>query len=137
MAEKNNDKTKQSDSKQLSSSGETTFSMEGGRQTVKVPKEGVTPLAPGSLLQTFYARMTPDSAPGWNTLTITGLPANTRVISVWMTEWSAGNTSHAGGAWFTTSSVQLFAGGTRCRVRFHQSWNTHLPAGCMVIYGPG
>lgn len=84
----------------------------------------------------FFARLTPDASPGANSVIITGLPAGTRAISVWVTEWTAngGGQSHAGQAVFTTSSVQLFANGTQCRVLYHLHWTTHLPAGVQVIY---
>ena len=82
-----------------------------------------------------FSRMSPDASPGWNTLTISGLPAGTRGITAWVTEWKSGNRPHAGGAWFTTNSVQLFENGTKCRVRFHSSWGSHLPAGAQIIYG--
>lgn len=83
----------------------------------------------------FFARMVPDASPGWNTLTISGLPAGTRGISAWVTEWTAPNNPHAGGAIITTTSVQLFNNGTQCRVRFHLDWTTHLPAAAQVLFG--
>jgi len=67
----------------------------------------------------------------------TKLPTGTRAISVWMTEWILGDMPHAGGAFFYTSSVQLFNDGTQCRVVFDLDWSDHLPAACQVIYGPG
>jgi hypothetical protein len=116
-------------------SGDTQLTKTEGKQTVKLPKAAEVQ-APGSTLNTFFGRTSPDASPGWNTLTLSGLPLNTRVISVWMTEWVPGNYSHAGGAWFTTSSVQLYNQGTKCRVRYYLDWGSHLPAGYMVIYGP-
>ncbi len=83
----------------------------------------------------FAMRILPDAAPGRNQLTIRGLPAGTRLISVWMTEWSISGQSHAGGAIFSTTSVQLYDNGTKCRVIFNLQWGTHLPTGCQVIYG--
>jgi hypothetical protein len=134
---KGSSKSARSASARPQGSGKTLTKAEEGQQSVTLPKDGVAPLAPGSFLQTFFGRTSPDCAPGWNTLTLNGLPAGTRVITVWMTEWTIGNFSHAGGAWFTTASVQLYNGGRQCRVRYHSSWHTHLPAGYMVIYGPG
>jgi hypothetical protein len=118
----------------LDSSGEINYS--GEHLTIDALPEGMTMLAPGSAMHTFYSKITPDARPGDNTLIITGLPSITRVISVWVTEWTADNNSHAGGAWISTSSVQLFDGGTKCRVRFNLEWNSNLPTACMVIYGP-
>ena len=83
----------------------------------------------------FFGRITPDPNPGRATLTITGLPAGTRMVSVWMTEWTPPNNPHAGGAFFYTSSVQLYADGTNCRVIYSLDWSGHLPAGAQVIYG--
>jgi hypothetical protein len=85
----------------------------------------------------FFSRTTPDAGSGQNELTIYGLPTGTRFISVWMTEFtlSNGGSSHAGGAYFYTQSVQLFENGTKCRVRFSLAWGTSLPAGCQVIFG--
>jgi len=82
----------------------------------------------------FFGRITPDASPGRNTLTISGLPAGTRCISVWMTEFVAPNQPHAGGAFFYTTSVQLFNNGTQCRVIFNLDWGKFLPAACQVIY---
>jgi hypothetical protein len=115
----------------LATSGATKLETKGAKQTGKVTKADVSAAAG---LTFFFGRTVPDCSPGWNTLTLT-LPAGTRVISVWMTEWANGNVSHAGAAWFTTSSVQLFANGTRCRVQYHSSWGTNLPAGYQVILG--
>jgi hypothetical protein len=137
MAKSANQAGTKSNSSGQQTSGDTQLTKQEGKLTLKVPKAAAGAKAPGSALNTFFARITPDASPGWNTLTINGLPANTRVISVWMTEWVQGNFSHAGGAWYTTSSVQLYASGTRCRVRFYLDWGSHLPSGCMVIYGPG
>lgn len=136
MAKTINDKSKSS-AENLESSGKTQFTQSEGRQTLNLPKSAVAPAAGGAALQTFFSRTSPDSSPGWNTLTINGLPTNTRVITVWMTEWIPGNFSHAGAAWYTTASVQLFDQGRKCRVRYHLDWGSHLPTGCMVIYGPG
>jgi kumamolisin len=88
-------------------------------------------------LTSFFSRITPDPNPGRTILTISGLPTGTRAISVWMTEWILGDMPHAGGAFFYTSSVQLYNDGTQCRVVFDLDWSDHLPAACQVIYGPG
>ena len=88
-------------------------------------------------LSSFFTRITPDASPGRNSLVISGLPAGTRVVSVWMTEWLPGNQPHAGGAFFYTNSVQLFNNGTQCRVIFNLEWGAHLPTACQVIFGPG
>lgn len=82
-----------------------------------------------------FGRMTPDARPGQNKLTITGLPAGTRGITAWITEVLPDGTPHAGGAWFTTTSVQLFDDGRQCRVLFTSSFNTHLPAAAQVMFG--
>lgn len=136
MATKKNAR-KSADSKAAKDSGPTQLAVSEGKLTLKVPQAGPQVAAAGSALQTFFARTTPDSSPGWNTLTINGLPLNTRVITVWMTEWVSGNFSHAGGAWFSTYSVQLYNQGRNCRVRYYMDWGSHLPTGCQVIYGPG
>lgn len=111
--------------------------MNPGESAMDVSGGFSSPTAPGTLLHSFFGRITPDSAPGLNTLTITGLPAGTRAISVWMTEWVGPNNPHAGSAVFNTESVQLFENGTKCRVRFRSSWGSHLPAAAQGIYGPG
>jgi hypothetical protein len=85
-------------------------------------------------VRTAFLRIAPDAAPGTNTLTISGLPAGTRSVSAWMTEWSLPNNPHAGGARFDTMSVQLYQNGTKCRVVFRSSWNRHLPAAVQLIY---
>ncbi len=123
---------KSSNKTKVASSGSTAPQPGVGVQTLKLPPT----LQAQAVLQTLFARISPDSSPGWNTLTISGLPAGTRAISVWMTEWSLPNNPHAGGAWYTTASVQLYANGTKCRVRYHLDWSTHLPTACQVIYGP-
>jgi hypothetical protein len=82
----------------------------------------------------FFSRMSPDPSPGRNTLTISGLPAGTRGITAWVTEWSAGDKPHAGGAFFYTHSVQLYDDGKKCRVVFDLDWGSHLPAGAQVIF---
>ncbi len=120
---------------ELQTSGKTQPIKTEGQQSLKLP-DAVSGQAAGSQLQTFFGRVTPDASPGWNTLTITGLPLGSRVASVWMTEWVAGNFSHAGSAWYSTASVQLYDQGSKCRVRYHLDWGTHLPTGFMLIYGP-
>ena len=119
-----------------SNSGATASQPITTEATITAPNAPAT-MAPGSALQSFFSRSTPDASPGRNTLTINGLPAGTRTISVWMTEWVAGNAPHAGAAFFYTTSVQLYNNGTQCRVIYNLDWNNHLPAGCSVIYGPG
>lgn len=121
----------------VASSGETANEAKTNVTQVDLAKVKIRPQAAGSLLNTFFSRTTPDSSPGRNILTISGLPAGTRVISVWMTEWSQDGQPHAGGAFFYTTSVQLYNNGQQCRVVYNQDWNTNLPAGCQVIYGPG
>jgi len=108
-----------------------------GESVMELPGGFSSPAAPGTMLQTHFGRITPDSSPGLNTLTISGLPAGTRAISVWITEWVSPNNPHAGSAVFTTESVQLYENGTKCRVRFRSSWGSHLPAAAQVIFGPG
>ena len=120
---------------QVSTSGRTATQEAVQELTVKVPKE-VAPAAPGAALRTFFTRIAPDAAPGYNNLTITGLPPGTRAISAWMTEFALPNNPHAGGAFFSTQSVQLYDNGTRCRVRFHLQWGSHLPTAVQCIYGP-
>jgi hypothetical protein len=106
--------------------------MAGGALSLKVgDKEALL----AGQVRVFFSRMAPDASPGWNTLTISGLPAGTRGITAWVTEWAPGNKPHAGGAWFNTESVQLFDDGRQCRVRFYSTWGSHLPAGVQVIYG--
>lgn len=117
------------------SSGET--SDQPLTTTLSLDASKAQPRALAAGLSSFFARTSPDASPGRNVLTIRGLPAGTRVITVWMTEWAQGNQPHAGGAFFYTSSVQLYSNGTLCRVVFNLDWGSHLPAGCQVIYGPG
>lgn len=119
----------------VAGSGKTAANAPTTEQTLDVSKARVQALAGN--LQSFFSRISPDASPGRNTLTLSGLPAGTRVISVWMTEWSQGNQPHAGGAFFYTTSVQLYNNGTQCRVVFNLDWGSHLPAACQAIYGPG
>ncbi|MBP3956155.1 hypothetical protein J8F10_12765 [Gemmata sp. G18] len=119
----------------VASSGDTAAHPKTGEHKLDVSKVQARALANG--LSSFFSRTTPDASPGRNILTISGLPAGTRVITVWITEWAAGNRPHAGGAFFYTTSVQLFNNGTQCRVVYNLDWGSHLPAGCQVIYGPG
>jgi hypothetical protein len=81
----------------------------------------------------------PNSQPGNNTLSISGL-AGVRTISVWITELYSGQQPgvyipHAGGAVFQTVSVQLDGINNICRVLYTQNWNTPLLAGAQVILG--
>jgi len=119
----------------VAGSGETAIQPQSTSLKLDVSKVEVRALAGG--LNSFFSRTSPDASPGRNTLTISGLPTGTRVVSVWMTEWIPGNQPHAGGAFFYTTSVQLYNNGTQCRVVFNLDWGDHLPAGCQVIYGPG
>ncbi len=119
----------------LVGSGTTVSDPKSNMMELEVGKAKVRELANG--LNSFFSRTTPDGSPGRNVLTINGLPAGTRVISVWITEWSEGNKPHAGGAFFYTTSVQLYNDGTQCRVIFNLDWSDHLATGCQVIYGPG
>lgn len=92
---------------------------------------------PEGQLATFFGRLDQDASSGWNSLTISGLPTGTRVISVWMTEWKNNNTPHAAGAFYNTVSVQLYSDGRACRVRYHMGgWPDNLPTGAQIIYGP-
>lgn len=113
----------------LATSGPTQQDQKINKLTATVKKGDLKSLG---ALWSFFGRTIPDSAPGWNVLTLS-LPAGTSSISVWMTEWANGNVSHAGGAWFYTYSVQLYANGSRCRVRYYLEWNTYLPTGYQVI----
>ncbi len=119
----------------VTSSGETATQPMTTELKLDASKAQVRALAAG--LSSFFSRTSPDASPGRNSLTISGLPGGTRVVSVWMTEWASGNQPHAGGAFFYTTSVQLYNNGTQCRVIFNSDWGSHLPAGCQVIYGPG
>ncbi|MDQ1613364.1 MAG: hypothetical protein QOG00_3295 [Pyrinomonadaceae bacterium] len=130
-------KKKASSSKSAKGSGATQFTAGEGQVSLKVSGVSGGVGAGGASLTTFFGRMSPDPAPGWNTLTISGMPLNTRVITVWVTEWVAGNYSHAGQAWLSTDSVQLYNQGRNCRVRFYLNWVARLPSGAMIIYGPG
>lgn len=105
-----------------------------GAQVITVGEEAEAVEITGTGLHGFFARIAPDASPGNNTLTITGLPPGTRYITVWMTEWQNGQ-PHAGGAFFYTSSVQLYDNGRKCRVIYRLDWNRHLPAAAQVIYG--
>ncbi len=87
-------------------------------------------------VQHFFGRIAPDAGPGLNTLTITGLPAGTRGISAWITEWVQPNNPHAGGARFDTISVQLFDNGQQCRVVYNLQWGRSLPAAVQGLFGP-
>jgi subtilisin family serine protease len=91
--------------------------------------------AAGPGLGHFFGRTSRDARPGFDSLIITGLPAGTRAISVWMTEWIPPNNPHAGDARFDTISVQLFDDGRQCRVVFRLNWGATLPAGAQVMFG--
>jgi hypothetical protein len=119
----------------VASSGKVATDAKANVIRLDVAKVKVRALAAG--LNSFFSRISPDANPGRNVLTISGLPAGTRVISVRMTEWAPGDTPHAGGAFCYTSSAQLYNNGTQCRVVFNLDWGDHLPAACQVIYGPG
>ena len=119
----------------VASSGATASQPATAELTLDASK--VKAIAIAGSFNSLFGRISPDARPGSNTLTITGLPAGTRVITVWMTEWAQGNQPHAGGAFFYTTSVQLFDNGTKCRVVFSMGgYNTNLPAAAQVIYGP-
>lgn len=83
----------------------------------------------------FFARVSRDPGPGVNTVIVQGLPAGTRSISVWLTEWIPPNQPHAGSAQFDTISNQLFDSGRQCRVVYRLNWGGTLPAGVQVMYG--
>lgn len=104
-----------------------------GETKLEIDPKKVTRISDG--LFTHFWRLNPDSNPGWNIGTITGLPQGTRVISVWMTEWANNDTSVSRGATVTTASVQLDNNGTTCRVKYNLDWTTHLPCAAMIIYG--
>ena len=88
----------------------------------------------GTTLWGDFARSTPDAAPGWNYIIIDGLPAGTRFVSAWITEWTATG-PHAGSAIFNTASVQLFNDGTQCRIIYQLDWGSSLPPAVQLIYG--
>jgi hypothetical protein len=88
----------------------------------------------GTTLWGDFFRSTPDAAPGWNYTVIDGLPAGTRFVSVWMTEWT-GSGPHAGSSIFNTASVQLFNGGTQCRIIYRLNGGSSLPPAIQLIYG--
>jgi len=119
---------------ELKGSGETALAPTNSGCKIDLSKGKVRTLAGG--VGTTFSRMSPDPKPGDNTLTITGLPAGTRGITAWVTEWTAGNggSPHAGGAFFYTTSVQLYDNGQSCRVRFRMDWNTNLPAAAQVMF---
>jgi hypothetical protein len=88
-------------------------------------------------LHTLFLRTPRDAASGKNLWRIEGMPAGTRAVSVWMTEWVPFDNPHAGDAIFTTTSVQLYADGTGCLIRFIlEHWRTYLPAAAQMIFGP-
>ena len=91
----------------------------------------------GSGFTGLFGVLSHKAQPGETNLTINGLPAGTRYISVWVTECTEGDSdvSMAGGALFFTSSVQLYENGTKCRVRFSQNWHIPLKAAVQGIYG--
>ncbi len=95
----------------------------------------ITPQAIAGPTGNLFFRLSRDSAPGRNIHTISGLPSGTKTISIWVTEWVQPNNSHAGGAIFSTSSVQLFENGTKCRFIFDMNWGSHLPTGVQLIFG--
>jgi hypothetical protein len=83
-----------------------------------------------------FAPITPNAGPGANTLTINGLPAGTKAISVWVTEMIPGTSNgNNGSAVFMTTSVQLYNNNTQCRVLFNQNWGSALPAAAQIIWG--
>lgn len=122
--------------RKLATSGrKTDTQVIGGEQKIKLTAKDRKVAAEARGISVFFGRISPDASPGWNTLTVTGLPAGTRGVSAWVTEWVTGNMPHAGSAWFTTTSVQLYDNGTKCRVRFHLQWDKHLPAAVQMVFG--
>jgi hypothetical protein len=75
----------------------------------------------------------PDANPGRNIATIS-VPAGTVAVSAWATEYTAAGFSHAGGAYFRTTSVQMFDSGKQCRVEYYLDWGDHLPSALQVIF---
>lgn len=100
--------------------------------TIDVSQVQVANLMGG--VNVFFARMSPDASPGRNELTISGLPAGTRGVTAWVTEWIPPDNPHAGSAILHTQSVQLFDNGTKCRVIFNLDWGSGLPAAAQVMY---
>lgn len=103
-----------------------------------VDEEASTPLpadfaAAGN--SNLFFRLSRDAAPGRNVHNINGLPAGTRTVSLWVTEWKQPNHSHAGGAFYYTTSVQLFNNGTSCRFVFNLDWGSTLPTAVQMIIG--
>lgn len=64
------------------------------------------------------------------------LLGNVRSISCWMTEATedSSGASHAGGAIFTTRSVQFYENGTKVRVAFSHDLATPLRAGAQFFF---
>jgi Subtilase family len=88
-------------------------------------------------LQSGFVRLSRDGHPGTNTHHLVGLPQDTRTISIWVTEWTGPNNPHASAAIISTSSVQLYENGTKCRFVFSISGGSTLPVACQYIFGPG
>ncbi len=86
-------------------------------------------------VSTGFVRLSVDSHPGSNTHILQGLPAGTRSISLWVTEWKDGNLPWAGDAVLSTFSVQLFDNGRKCRFIFNSSWGSSLPVAAQYLYG--
>ena len=106
--------------------------------TQTVFPKGLRGIAPGGCIAMLLP-IKPDSQPGNNTLTITGL-AGAKAISLWITELYPGQPTgvfipRVGGGIFETHSVQLDAFNNICRVIYTLNWNSPLLSGAMVIAG--
>jgi subtilisin family serine protease len=86
-------------------------------------------------VKTAFIRLSADAQPGRNVHFLTGLPAGTRAISIWVTEWRDGNMPGISDAVMSTSSVQLFNNGRQCRFVFDSSATSSLPVAAQIIFG--
>jgi hypothetical protein len=96
-----------------------------------------SPRSGGGGMELFgvFCYLYPDAQPGENIATITGLPANTWVVSASPTEVGADGTPHVGDAVFYNQSVELDTDNQLCQVTYYLDWSNPLPDGVMVIIG--
>ena len=93
--------------------------------------------AVASSVQGGFIRLSQNGVPGQNEHALVGLPLGTRAISIWVTEWTQPDNPHASSAVFSTSSVQLYDNGTKCRFIYNLDSPQSRPAAAQYIFGPG
>lgn len=89
----------------------------------------------GANLNAFYSKNFPCGENTIFTLTVTGLPANSRFIFATPQERTADGRPHAGDASFALLSAALSADGTEAKIRYRHNWGATLQSGVSMLYG--